>query len=415
MSTKTPEPHEVFTPRAPDINQRTYVERPALERKLINALKGDKYIILHGESGNGKTWLYKKVLKQLSLRHEIINLANLHMGKSLSAVLSNKLGDLGSETVASSKTEADAGIRPWGVGGGVKKITEYMAPAASPFARLVQEMNITARGKRSVLVLDNFEQIIENDDYVREVASLIISADEEVIAKSGVKVLIVGTPSNIKQMISKVSNATTISNRLVEIPEVARLEVPEALLIMSQGFEVHLKFTSLISKVEMYRDICWKTDRIAQHIQELCLAIALGAKANKGVLTHEVVQAAEREWVGESLSSDSAIIEAVMSPQDSKIGRKNQVLYCLGHYSREDFRVPDIEKAVREKFEVRPEVALNVAPIFSTFAKAENPIIRRTPARGVYRFASPKLKMVIRAGLKLNDEQRVIKTWPHAQ
>ena len=61
MVRKALAPNDVFTPRARDINENMYVDRPDLERRLVDALKGDKYVIVHGERGNGKTWLYKRV------------------------------------------------------------------------------------------------------------------------------------------------------------------------------------------------------------------------------------------------------------------------------------------------------------------------------------------------------------------
>jgi hypothetical protein len=69
-------PNEVFTPRSRDINERMYVDRPLLEQRLVDALKGDKYVIVHGESGNGKTWLYKRVLAREGVGFEVVNLAN---------------------------------------------------------------------------------------------------------------------------------------------------------------------------------------------------------------------------------------------------------------------------------------------------------------------------------------------------
>ncbi len=403
------DPNEVFTPRARDINQRTYVERPALENRLKDALGGQKYIIIHGESGNGKTWLYKKVLKQLRIPFHVVNLGNASAAGSIEALFEQKLGEIGHQNVVNKKTEVEGGVRPMGIGGAVKQTVEYKSWSPSAFARLLEEISFTAKGGRGILVLDNFEQVVDDPKHIKDIAGLIISADEEAIADYNVKILIVGTPNNIRHMIAKVSNAYTISNRLVEIPEVARMEVGEAYAVMNQGFERHLKYTFTVDKQELYKDICWKTDRIAQEIQELCLKIALEARRNRSIISREVVNAAEKAWAEDSLSHDLGTIELLMNSRDTKVGRKNQVLYCLGLHPKEDFKYSDIEKSVRQKFKVNEAINLNIPQILASFMKAENPLLRRLPTGEGYRFVSPKLRMIIRARFRLDEDNRVVK------
>lgn len=53
-------PEEVFTPREPKVNANMYIDRPELETPLTSGLNDTKHLILHGESGSGKSWLYKK-------------------------------------------------------------------------------------------------------------------------------------------------------------------------------------------------------------------------------------------------------------------------------------------------------------------------------------------------------------------
>lgn len=405
------DPHEVFTPRARDINQKTYVERPALEGRLKDALGGQKYIILYGESGNGKTWLYKKVFKQLRTPYEIINLGNASSAGSLEALFERKLGELGHQAVVKKTTELDAGAKPMGIGATMKQVVEYDNWQPGAFAKILSEISMRAQHSRGVLVLDNFEQIVDDDRFIKDIAGLIISADDESISQLNVKVLIVGTPNNIRHMVSKVSNAYTISNRLVELPEVARLEQTEAYAIMAQGFEKHLKSTFAISKSELYREICWKTDRIAQEVQELCLKISLEAQRNGGIINRDVVTEAEKAWVQESLSADLGTVEMVMNSRDTKVGRKNQVLFCLGAFNKEDFKHTEIEKSVRDRFSVEETIGLNIPQILASFAKADNPLIRKVAVGEGYRFVSPKLKMVVRTRLQLDEENKVIKAF----
>ncbi|WP_294393125.1 AAA family ATPase [uncultured Sphingomonas sp.] len=403
------QPNDVFTPRSREINERMYVDRPELEERLEDALKGDKYIIVHGESGNGKTWLYKRVLTHKSVRFEIVNLANAVLHGSLLSAFEAKLAELGIETPTQRTEEFDFGVRPGGIGGGGKQQTQVALATQSAFSGLVTYLNNKAHGKRSVLVLDNFEQIVDDTDYLRAVASIIISADEESIAKHGVKLLLVGVPRDLKQLVAKVGNASTIANRLIEIPEVARLTLDEAISLMSRGFEKELRCEFTLDKVFLYKEICWKTDRIAQQIHELCLKIALEAQRDNNIISLDVVSRAERKWLEESFTSDLAVIENLMNSIETKVGRKNQVIYSLGKVDKEDFKHSDIERIVREEFDVDEGINLNLPQMLASFSKAENPLIRRTPKNNAYRFVSPKLKMAIRAGLQLDAEHRVVK------
>lgn len=404
------QPNDVFTPRSREINERMYVDRPELEERLEDAMKGDKYVIVHGESGNGKTWLYKRVLTHKKIPFEIINLANAVLHGSLIKAFDAKLAELGVEKPILRSEELDFGIRPGGIGGGGKQQTQIAIAAQSSFGGLVSYLNQKSRGRRSVLVLDNFEQIVDNQDSLKAVASIIISADEESIAKHGVKLLIVGVPRDLKQLVARVGNANTIANRLIEIPEVARMTLDEAKSLMKKGFEAELRCEFQTNKNTLYEDMCWKTDRIAQQIHELCLKIALEAQRNNNVINDDIVNKAERKWLEESFSSDLGVIENLMNSRETKVGRKNQVIYSLGKCDKEDFKHSDIERIVRDEFDVEENINLNLPQMLAKFAKAENPLIRRTPKNDAYRFVSPKLKMVIRAGLQLDNEHKVVKT-----
>jgi len=68
-------PEDVFTPRSANVNDRMYVPRPDLEASLRKALAGTLHILLHGESGSGKSWLYKKVLATDGFQSLVVNLA----------------------------------------------------------------------------------------------------------------------------------------------------------------------------------------------------------------------------------------------------------------------------------------------------------------------------------------------------
>ncbi len=239
-------------------------------------------------------------------------------------------------------------------------------------------------------------------------ARLVALSCPQMMNLSDVQVVIVGVPGNLKEILVNILNSAPIANRLTELPEVARMTDSEAHDLIEKGFvgQLGLNFSAEVDQKKLYSDISFYTDRIAQHLHELCLIVSQGAVRNKDIITQEIVNDALETWVADSLSSDVGVIEGVMNAIDTKVGRKNQVLFSLGMCSLEDFKTSDIEMILRENFETKG-AALNVSQILSGFASAKHPIIRRAPKQNLWKFVTPKYRMAIRAKLKRTAEGRV--------
>lgn len=400
-------PHQVFTPRAANVNDEMYIRRENIERRLKNSLHTDKFLVIHGESGNGKTWLYKRVFQQNSVPFVVLNLSNVIGAGSLDDAFQQKLAEYGYSSITSTESHLSGGAKILGVGGNISSKTARSFVSGSPFLNLIEELSRRANGKNSVLVLDNFESIVHDSAVLDQVRALIINSDDPTFAQHKVQILIVGVPGNLKEAISKGNNATPVSNRLTELPEVDRMTEAEARELIQRGFEdeLQLKLSPDVNKDDLYKSIFWHTDRIAQHLHELCLIVAQEATDSSGVITPRLVEEALSIWASDTLSSDLAVIEGVMNARDTKAGRKNQVLYAMGVCKLEDFKYSDIEPIVRENFDVGG-ATLNVPAILSGFSTAKNPLIRRTPS-DAWRFVSPKYKMAIRAKLIKGQDGRV--------
>ena len=66
-------PAQIFTPRNPDVNHDMYVHRARHEKTLLRWLEGSMHGFIFGESGNGKTWLYKNVFTEQRVNYKIAN------------------------------------------------------------------------------------------------------------------------------------------------------------------------------------------------------------------------------------------------------------------------------------------------------------------------------------------------------
>ena len=325
-------PHQVFTPKAFEVNNSMYVPRAELETRLIDAFPSNKFIVIHGESGNGKTWLFKKVFSDHKIQYEVVNLGNSSGSDTLDRAFAVKLGEWGSKQKSSEGTSSSAGAKPMGIGVDHRFDSSSAYAAKSPFHLLVEETRRRAgNSDRCAIVFDNFEAIVDNPKLIKELVGVILSADDESFAKHDVQLIIVGTPSNLKQTIVNLSRSAPVANRLIEIPEVARMSFEEASQLMGQGFVNELGFSFKdLDKSKVFEEIAWNTDRIAQHIQELCLLIAQEARRNGDQITRDVIDKATQTWISDTLSADVVTIQGSMNARDTRIGRKNQTLYALG-------------------------------------------------------------------------------------
>src|ERR1017187_1669561 len=89
LLTTPPNPEDVFTPRSATVNPAMYVARTDLEDRLVSALRAKLHIVIQGDSGTGKSWLYKKVLADEKAEYFIANLANASRFGSIGAELRN--------------------------------------------------------------------------------------------------------------------------------------------------------------------------------------------------------------------------------------------------------------------------------------------------------------------------------------
>lgn len=408
------QPTDVFTPRDSKVNELMYISRPDLEKSLIQGLQGTKHLIIHGESGSGKSWLYKKVLRDINVKYKIVNLANASRLGSINQAFQILLDreEEATKTSYSEEKKAGAGV-PGVASGGLSHTGHFTISRKEPFEAVLQELERESRGSFSVLVLDNLERIIENDKLLNELADLITLLDDDIYAEYRVKFIIVGVPNDLTRYFFNTPSFTTVGNRLQEIPEVFRFSEEQTKELVLRGFVNEL---GILKEGEEILDktsdhIIWVTDRIPQRIHEYCLKLAFEAFEKRRWLCEADLKVADRKWLEESLYESYSAIEASMNEKDTKAQRRNQVIYALGRINKSGFRYTDIEGTLRRHFPKSTEgTQLNVSGILSYLASQDKPLIRKSPKSDTYVFCNPVYRMCIRCMLKINPRtEKIVK------
>jgi hypothetical protein len=240
-----------------------------------------------------------------------------------------------------------------------------------------------------------------------ELANIITLLDDERYARYDVKILIVGIPADLRKYFLSTPNLTTVGNRLREIPEVSRMTETQCAQLVRTGFMDKLRY-SVYDADDLAQHTAWVTDRLPQRLHEYCLELAFLCEGARAV-AQENLDDADRKWLAGSLSASYAVIESVMNERDTKVGRRNQTLFSLGSFDREEFRWSDIEAELRKNFPVSTHrKTLNISQILSGLASGHNPIIRRSPKGDTYTFSDPKYRMCLRLMLEMQESNETV-------
>lgn len=402
---RQPKPEDVFTPRAAQVNDDMYVERKTLEAALTKALRTNLHILIHGQSGTGKSWLYKQTLDSLDIRYTVANLANASRLGSITAELANVVQREGQATKSgySETKSAEASIAL--AKGQLAHTNDYTLGQKEPFEQALSLLHERSHGRQSVLVLDNLEAIFE-ETFLRELANLITLCDDEQYTQYKVKLLIVGVPSEVKAYYYKTPATATVANRLDELPEVSRLTPSECDLLVKQGFVDQLGY-NVVDLEAFQKRVRWVTGGVPQLVHEYCLEVAFLAE-DMHVVELGIIQLAEREWLKRSHYYSYSAIESHMNERETKAGRRNQTLFALGQCEPEEFRASDIEDILRREFpSSTTDTMLNTAQNLASLAAGERPVIKRSSKGDGFYFADPRYRHVIRAMLRKTEDERI--------
>lgn len=403
-------PNEVFTPRNPTVNPAMYIERPTLERSLRRALEGTQHILIHGESGCGKSWLYKRVLENEGVVLTAANLGNASRHGSIVTEIENSIAEF-SGAVKTGYTETkEAEISAGFAKGGLTHEGAFETPQIDPLERAFKTLRQKAGTRKCCLVLDNLESIFGSAALMSELGDIILLLDDSRYARYDVKLLVVGVPEGVREYFSRAENRLTVTNRLYEIPEVGSLESAQIANFIETGFahELGCRLDEDTAKI-LCEFAFFITGGVPQMLHEYCLELAYLAEDANDVICESMLKSAAARWLQASLSSSYSAVEEMMNDRSTVAGRRNQVLFALGQVKKDNFNYSDIEEIVRTEFPASTEgKTLNISGILSELADRENSLIKRARKANSYSFVDPKYRMCIRVMLE-NSSQRVQK------
>ncbi|MFO0004373.1 MAG: ATP-binding protein, partial [bacterium] len=65
------------------------------------------------------------------------------------------------------------------------------------------------------------------------------------------------------------------------------------------------------------------------------------------VALSEMLRQADSKWLKGGLSKASGTIERIMNERETKIGRRNQILFVLGRLEKNQFNINEVESLLR--------------------------------------------------------------------
>ena len=400
----------VFTPRRTDVNREIYVDRPSLERQLRTALQGSLHAIVFGESGSGKSWLYKKVLADLGAQFANANCANASRYESLTTEIAHVVAVDEPKRVTEQSDEMNTVLKAVIAEGGLKSTKKYAFAESDPIMDCFRVLREKAGSGLAVLVIDNLEMIFHSEPLMKELASIIILLDDPRYSQFGVKLLIVGVPSGVRHYLSK--TYASVSNRLTEVSEVSNLTRSEVDKLVETGFLTLLRMKVEADVLSAWKEHIYKvTMGFAQPVQEYCEQLGYLVREDGDVGKIQHLREADKAWLTRGLQNATGLIAEWMNERETKVGRRNQVLYSIGKINKRSFTVSEVESIVRNEFSQSMETytTLAVGQILNELGTGEGAIIKRSSKGPNFEFRDARAAMALRVLLEKDSRGRVIR------
>lgn len=406
---KPPPISSVFTPRNADVNLKMYVPRLDLENALLRSVHGTMHSLLFGDSGTGKSWLYKKVLDQNNIPYTTANCANASRFKSLTEEIFSALIPAGTSQKTGYTENKEATIKALVADGRLSHQNQYSVSVKEPLQEAFSAFRKRAGSDIAVLVIDNLESIFKSEALMDELADIIILLDDSRYSVFNIKLLIVGIPNGTLEYFSKTKNMESVANRIEELPKVAGMTLPQVTTLVSHGFkllEIPIPESELPFVSGHIYDI---TLGVPQRVHEYCEKLAYAVSDQSIGFNGDCLKMADREWTRVGLRQAYTVMESHLNSKRTAIARRNQVIFAIGKIKTHQFDSGTIAEKVRELFPTTSTgTGMGISNILGDLAIGESPLLSKNVKTNSYRVIDPRYVMCIRVALYLNPETKTV-------
>lgn len=401
---------EVFTPRRSDVNLDMYVSRPTYEKHLLRSIKRNSHTLIFGESGNGKSWLYKKTLEENKIPYIVANCANASRLKSITGEICSCLFEPGTAKKLGFTEEKAAEINAAFAKGGLKHNAQYQITQEEPLLAAFKAFGESADGKK-IIVLDNLESIFENNDLMNELADIIILLDDSRYSRYDVNLLIAGIPNGVLKYFRETKNVESVANRIEEIEKVSGLDSGQVMQIVKKGLD-QLQVQIIGNNLIELSDHVWNiTLGIAQRVHEYCERLAYEIEDNDWKYSKDLLEKADHSWLLQGLRHSYQAIEGHLNSRETAVARRNQVIFCIGKVRSHQFDSNIIDGMIRKEFpSTVPKTNMGIGSILTELSQGSCPLLERNDQANSFSIIDPRYLMCIRVALYKNSaNERVIK------
>lgn len=414
-----------------------WVDRQLLEDELKQALRGKLHIVIQGESGSGKTWLWKKVVGDLGAKSCHANFANAVRLKSIGEELKNAVEreEKSEKTGYSEEKKMEGGLWKF-FSVGLKHTWQIVVGRKEPFEACLKALRRKAGRKPAVLVIENLEAIVgASSDHLRDLSNLLLLCDDERYASYDVRLILVGAGVSLRRCLLEMPNSSSVRNRISEISEVGQLPWPSAERLLRNGLVDILGYevdsgvgpedepddsgdpdpnpNLRPSGAELAWDgiaehIIWVTDRMPHHLHAYALELSRLAEESNGILSENLLADADQAWVVAGLKDACWVVSEHLGEATAVKDRKNQLLWVLGRVVKRSFTAAEVNAEMRKAFPATTAgVKSGFEGILTQFENAEHPLVTRIGGANEYRFVDPSYRMALRVLLQQELDEKV--------
>lgn len=401
---------DVFTPRNVKVNHKTYVPRSDLEIALMRSIQGSLHSVLFGESGNGKSWLYRKVFAENGYHYKVANCANACRGKSVAGEIYAALMPRGLAHKTGYNEQKEAAVKAVVAEGKISHLGQFRIEPIDQLYQALSTFRTQVGSSDAVVVLENLEAVVDDADLMEELANILLLLDDPVYGDFKIKFLLVGVPNGVLELFAKTKNIESVSNRLRELPKVGGLTLPMIETLVHKGFNELLMYNLADeSKMAIAKHIHKITLGVAQRGQEYCEHLAYALEDAKLIYSPNRLQEADNAWLLGGLRQAYTVVESHLNSKQTTISRRNQVIYCIGYMRSHQIDAASIAEKIKVDFSsTAKDNNMGISTILAELADSEMPLLRKNPKTKDFRVADPRYLMCIRLMLYINPTSRAV-------